>query len=287
MKLQPLRLGRYGAVGLALAALLFALTGCSPPATLKKRPGYWADQSIHATAYNHRVRFLVLHYTADDRASRALHVLTGPHVSAHYLIGPDPATRNGAPIVRQLVPENERAWHAGASHWAGRSHINDSSIGIEIVNPGPVSAPRKTRHWPSYSAAQIRAVIALARDIVARYDIKPANVVGHSDISPGRKIDPGPAFPWHRLFEAGIGAWPDSIRVSRYYQHFADDPPKTAAIQSHLARYGYEVPVTGRLDTRTKTVIRAFQMHFRPDTVTGMPDADTLARLWALDAQYR
>lgn len=273
------------ALGLALAGAV-ALAGCGPPATLKKRAGYWADQSVRATAYNHRVRFLVLHYTSDN-AARSLPVLTGPRVSVHYLVGPAPARRDGAPIVWQLVPEDERAWDAGVSSWAGRHHINDSSIGIEIVNLGPVNAPGTPRRWQPYGDAQIRAVVALARDIVKRYDIKPANVVGHSDISPGRKIDPGPAFPWHRLYEAGIGAWPDPDRVACYYARFADEPPGVAQIQSRLADYGYNLSVTGRLNARTRTVLRAFQMHFRTARVDGAPDTETLARLWALDAQYR
>lgn len=274
------------AVAPAIIGVIAALAGCGPPATLKQRPGYWADQSVHAKAYNHRVRFLVLHYTS-DRADRALRVLTGPRVSAHYLVGPRPAQRSGEPIVRQLVPEDERAWHAGVSSWAGRHHLNDSSIGIEIVNLGPIDTPGAPRRWQPYDDAQIRAVIALARDIVQRYDIKPANVVGHSDIAPGRKIDPGPAFPWHRLYEAGIGAWPDRQHVAVYARRFVADPPSVRQIQARLADYGYNLAVTGRLDARTRTVLRAFQMHFRPDRVSGVPDADTLARLWALDDQYR
>ncbi|AWN17331.1 N-acetylmuramoyl-L-alanine amidase [Salinisphaera sp. LB1] len=279
------RPGRRCLWSLALAAAA-ALAGCGPPATLKKRSGYWADQSVQASAYNHRVRFLVLHYTS-DRAGRALTVLTGPHVSVHYLVGPEPTTRDGAPIVRQLLPEDERAWHAGASSWAGRHHINDTSIGIEIVNLGPIDTPGEPRRWQPYTDAQIRAVIALAHDIVTRYDIKPANVVGHSDIAPQRKIDPGPAFPWHRLYRAGIGAWPNPERVALYARRFADHAPPVAQIQSRLADYGYDLPVSGRLDARTHAVLRAFQMHFRPSGVNGIPDTQTLARLWALDAQYR
>lgn len=266
--------------------LVIGLAGCGPPDTLKPRPGYWADQSVAATAYNHRVRFLVLHFTS-DRPGRALRVLTGPNVSAHYLVARDPDTRSNAPIVRQLVAEDERAWHAGVSSWAGRHHINDSSIGIEIVNLGPLSPPGPNRRWQPYTEAQIRAVIALTRDIVARYDIKPANVVGHADVAPGRKIDPGPAFPWQRLYEAGIGAWPKPQRVSYYARRFVGEQPPIAALQRQLADYGYDLPVTGALDERTRTVLRAFQMHFRPSNAAGRPDIGTLARLWALNERYR
>lgn len=271
--------------GLLLVALL-ALAGCGPPASLKKRPGYWADQSVHAEAWNHRIRFLVLHYTGDDD-KRALHVLTGPHVSVHYLVNSVPDQHGGLPIVRQLVPERERAWHAGKSSWAGRTNLNDTSIGIEIVNRGPINAPGQPRRWQPFGKAQIHAVIALARDIINRYDIKPANVVGHADIAPERKIDPGPAFPWHRLFEAGIGAWPDPMLVASYRKLLSVDPPDMKTIQRHFARYGYGIEITGILDKRTKDVIRAFQMHFRPNRITCTPDLGTLARLWALDAQYR
>lgn len=273
----------------SLALTLVGLTilaGCGPPAAFQQRPGYWADHSAHASAYNYRVRFLVFHYTR-DHADRALKLLTGPHVSAHYLVGPAPPIRHGAPVVRQLLPERKRAWHAGVSSWAGRDHLNDTSIGIEIVNLGPIDKAGRARHWQPYSDAQVRAIIALARDIVTRYDIKPANVVGHSDIAPGRKIDPGPAFPWRRLYAAGIGAWPAPERVARYYVRFADHPPDIARVQSKLADYGYDLAVTGQRNARTRAVLRAFQMHFRPARVSGVADADTLARLWALDDQYR
>lgn len=276
---------RRALLGLVLIGL-GVLAGCGPPATLKKHRGYWADQSVQAIAHNHRIRFLVLHYTS-DHDDRALRVLTGPRVSAHYLIGRQPRTRGAEPIVRQLVPERKRAWHAGVSGWAGRQHLNDSSIGIEIVNLGPIDVPGRKRRWQPYDDAQIRALVALARDIIDRYDIKPANVVGHSDISPGRKIDPGPAFPWHRLYEAGIGAWPNARRMARYRARFADQRPSVMRIQKKLAAYGYDLPLTGRLDARTRSVIRAFQMHFRSNDVNGLADADTLARLWALDDQYR
>ncbi|RJS95234.1 N-acetylmuramoyl-L-alanine amidase [Salinisphaera sp. Q1T1-3] len=271
---------------LALLGLVCALlSACGAPATLKPRAGYWADQSVAATAYNHRVRFLVLHYTDSD-GPRSLKVLTGPRVSAHYLVGQTPATRGGAPIVRQLVPENERAWHAGVSSWAGRHQINDSSIGIEIVNQGPYDRQRLDR-WHPFDAQQIAAVTALARDIINRYDIDPANVVAHSDIAPGRKIDPGPAFPWQALHRAGVGAWPDAQRVARYRRLFASQRPDVRAMQSRLAHYGYDLDVTGVMDARTRQVLRAFQMHFRPSRYDGTPDIDTLARLWALDDQYR
>lgn len=267
---------------LVLIAAL-ALAGCTP-ATLKQRNDYWADQSRSAQAYNQRVRFLVLHYTGGD-GPRALQVLTGPRVSSHYLIGVEPEMHGGDPIVRQLVDEHARAWHAGTSAWGDRSHINDSSIGIEIVNAGPVDIT-VMRRWQPYTAAQIDALVTLLRDLVRRYDIAPYNVVGHADVSPGRKIDPGPAFPWQQLYHHGIGAWPDESTVQAYRRAFFDTMPTMSRIQSALARYGYKLETTGELDRRTRAVLTSFQMHFRPARYDGIPDVDTLARLWALNAKY-
>jgi len=267
-----------------LLLCLLALGACTP-ATLKERPGYWADQSVAAKAFNHRVRFLVLHYTGGD-GPRALKVLTGPSVSSHYLVATAPPAHSGEPIVRQLVPEYERAWHAGTSSWGGRHHLNDSSIGIEIVNAGPIETANGNA-WQGFRQDQIAAVSSLSKDIVTRYAIAPENVVGHADIAPGRKVDPGPAFPWEALYRQGIGAWPDATRVAAYRNQFAGAMPSLAAIQSALARYGYDVPVTGVLDQRTHAVVVSFQMHFRPARYDGVPDLDTVARLWALNDKYR
>ena len=139
--------------------VLALLAGCTP-AMLKPRDGYWTDKSLSAQAYNHRVRFVVLHYTTDDEA-RSVRVLTGPAVSSHYLVAPQPDSRRGKPIVRQFVPESERAWHAGVSSWAGRHHINDSSIGIEIVNLGRYRNDQGELVWDGYTATQMQAVAAL------------------------------------------------------------------------------------------------------------------------------
>ncbi len=272
---------------LAIGAVisLAVLLGACTPATLKQRSGYWADQSLDAQAYNHRVRFVVMHYTGGDEP-RAVQVLTGPSVSAHYLVAPTPPDKSGAPIVRQLVPEYERAWHAGTSSWAGRHHLNDSSIGIEIVNMGPIKTAAGSA-WQGFDGNQIQAVIALTRDLIKRYAIRPENIVGHSDIAPGRKVDPGPAFPWETLYRQGIGAWPDAATVAAYRSRFAGNFPSLASIQGALARYGYDIPVTGVMDQRTHAVVVSFQMHFRPARYDGTPDLDTVARLWALNDKYR
>jgi len=267
-----------------LIALATVLSACTS-ASLQQRAGYWADESLPAQAYNQRVRFLVMHYTGGDEP-RAVQVLTGPSVSSHYLVAPAPPAKGGAPIVRQLVPESARAWHAGTSSWRGRHHLNDSSIGIEIVNAGPLRGASGSA-WQGFGGTQMQAVIALSRDIISRYDISPQNVVGHSDISPGRKVDPGPAFPWEMLYRNGIGAWPDDTTVAAYRSRFASNFPTLYSIQTALARYGYDIPVTGVMDQRTHAVVVSFQMHFRPARYDGIPDLDTVARLWALNEKYR
>ena len=163
--------------------------------------------SYLAHGKNFRQRFLILHYTADNFQTSVTD-LTEKQVSAHYLVPTlkeiDPTYTHDELMVYSLVPENERAWHAGVSAWQQRTEINDSSIGIEIVN---LATDTKFEPYPD---PQIEVVIQLCQDVLARYpDMTPANVLGHSDIAVGRKIDPGPLFPWRRLYDRGIGAWYD------------------------------------------------------------------------------
>ncbi|WP_281247855.1 N-acetylmuramoyl-L-alanine amidase [Modicisalibacter ilicicola] len=281
---------------LLIMVVTLVMASCSG---LEQRPGYIVDQRQVAPSHSSRIRHLVIHYT-DGNESRSLTTLTGSRVSAHYLL-PLPARHaRGQPLVYQLVDESRRAWHAGDSAWKKRSNINDTSIGIEIVNLGPdrpfvqVEQLLEGRpegqdaiHWAPYPKAQIDTLIRLARDIIAQYDIDPTNVVGHADIAPSRKIDPGPLFPWHRLYQAGIGAWPEADRVAHYRDRFSRQAPSLAELQSTLADYGYPVAVTGELDPQTRHVLRAFQMHFRPRDYRGLPDAETAAIAWALRERYR
>lgn len=259
---------------------LIALTACSGTPTIESRDGYQVDHRYQSSAQSSRVRYLVLHYT-DSNVRRSLRTLTGPHVSSHYLV-----TRVSTPTVYQLVDESRRAWHAGASAWGSRTNLNDTSIGIEIVNRGP----RDTSHgriWTSYPERQLDTLIDLARDIIERHDIDPVDVVGHADIAPQRKIDPGPRFPWYRLYRAGIGAWPETERVLAYQRRFITSPPSLTQWQRALAAYGYPVAVTGRFDALTHDTLRAFQMHFRPARYDGFPDTQSAAILWALLEKYR
>ncbi|WHP79104.1 N-acetylmuramoyl-L-alanine amidase [Edwardsiella anguillarum] len=267
----------------ALLALLL-LVGCQQSPTLRDRGGYWVDDSQRALRAEPRIRYLVLHYTAEDFPS-SLRVLTGKRVSAHYLVPAVPPQRDGRPVVWQLVPESRSAWHAGISYWRGQTHLNDNSIGIEIENPGY----RRTPHgivWYPFTPQQITAVRALAQDIVRRYAIAPQNVVGHMDIAPQRKVDPGPLFPWQMLAQQGIGAWPEAARVRAYLQRYRQRPPDVAYLQRRLAQWGYQIEPSGINDAASRRVIAAFQMHFRPTDFRGEPDAETSAIVDALIAQY-
>ena len=212
---------------------------------------------------------LILHYTGMATAAEALHRLCNPlaEVSAHYFV-----LENGRTL--QLVPEGRRAWHAGAGAWEGEGDLNSRSIGIEIVHSGHVGG------LPPYPEAQIEAVIALARDICARWRIRPDRVLAHSDVAPSRKEDPGEVFPWSRLHTAGIGHWvePAPIRDGRFFAPGETGQP-VEALQAMLALYGYDVPIDGRYDERTEAAVRAFQRHFRPARVDGVADASTITTL--------
>lgn len=199
---------------------------------------------------------LVLHYTGMRNGNTALARLCDPvaRVSSHYLV------EEGG-TVRALVPEQQRAWHAGISFWRGVRGLNDRSVGVEIVNPGHEWGYRP------FPERQIGAVIALCRDILAHHPIPPTNVVGHSDIAPDRKQDPGELFPWPRLAEAGIGLWTDTVA----------DPGDLAR---DLAAIGYDTA----LDFGSVTA--AFQRRFRPSRVDGVADRQTWARAAAVRARF-
>jgi N-acetylmuramoyl-L-alanine amidase len=207
------------------------------------------------------IDLLVLHYT-ELPLQESLDVLSDParttRVSAHYVLAEDGT-------AYRLVPEERAAWHAGRSHWRGREALNASSIGIEIVNL------HGDRH--DYPQRQVAALIALCREILARHPaIVPRNVVGHSDIAPRRKIDPGLRFPWKALAEAGIGLWPKPDAV-----------PVEGDIQAALRRFGY--PPAGGL--APEEIVKAFQRRFRPTRVDGVADRETRVLLGGLLDQVR
>ncbi|MCO8168961.1 N-acetylmuramoyl-L-alanine amidase [Pseudomonas sp. 21LCFQ02] len=236
------------------------------------------DTSHPSKNFDNRIQYVILHYTSASQ-ERSLQLLTSGQVSSHYLIGDDSRA-----TTFKLVDENARAWHAGDSQWDGRTWLNSSSIGIEIVNPGFTEGPNG-RLWYPYSEAQIQSLIVLLKDIVKRNGIEPKHIIGHSDIAPMRKLDPGPLFPWKRLAQEGLGIWPDERLVASQQALFAVRLPDILWFQQQLARVGYSTPQTGVLDTETRNVLAAFQMRFRPQRFDGEPDAQSAAMLQVLNSQ--
>ncbi|MEJ2124775.1 MAG: N-acetylmuramoyl-L-alanine amidase [Alphaproteobacteria bacterium] len=215
---------------------------------------------------------LLLHYTGMETAERALYWLCTEEskVSCHYMI--DEEGR-----ITQTVRENMRAWHAGRACWNGETDINSASIGIEIHNPGPGWG------YPDFPEAQMCAVESLSRDIISRYDIVSHHVLGHSDVAPMRKADPGEKFDWGRLARAGIGHWvPPAPAAGDDGLGLGDTGDEVKRLQCLLASYGYHVPESGVFDEETEKVVTAWQRHFRPALVNGRADCstfDTLSRL--------
>ncbi|PWE17727.1 N-acetylmuramoyl-L-alanine amidase [Marinicauda salina] len=211
------------------------------------------------------VSMLVLHYTGMETGDAAIERLCDPaaKVSAHYVVEEDGS-------VLRLVAEDKRAWHAGVARWRGIEDVNSASIGIEIVNGGHDFG------LPDFPDAQIEAVIALSREILGRHEIAARDVVGHSDVAPERKLDPGERFPWARLAAAGVGLWPDTAG--------ADEAAvsELAANLEALERIGYGVE-----DIAPEDLVAAFQRRYRPGRVDGVLDAETaglIARVRALCA---
>ena len=257
-----------------LVLLTALLAGCAS--------GPRIDTRHTAIGQNSRVQYIILHYTSTDLA-HSLQLLSQGEVSSHYLIGEAPAT------IYRLVDEDRRAWHAGDSQWQGRTWLNGTSIGIELVNQGFYEGADGRygggRYWQPYSPAQIDALIVLLKDIVQRHQLPLGSILGHSDIAPQRKVDPGPLFPWQRLAEAGLVPWPDAQAVARQRDLFAESLPTVAWFQAQLARQGYQVAEHGELDEQTRNVLAAFQMKYRPARHDGEPDAETAAMLLVLNSQ--
>ena len=250
--------------GLKQIALLAvaALAACSAQPKI--------DTRYQAVSQDSRVQFIVLHYTEIDFA-HSLHRLTEEEVSSHYLIDADP------PRVYRLVDESRRAWHAGPSYWQGYTHLNSNSIGIEIVNLGNGGDPSAA--YAQYPEQQIRLVIELVRQIERRHGVRPDRVLGHSDIQPLTKQDPGPRFPWYELALAGLIVWPDPEAVAAARMQYTLKLPSPAWFQQHLFALGFDVPQSGQLDAVTRAALSAFQMKYRPERYDGVPDMETAALL--------
>lgn len=248
----------------------------------------WLEGAARRPSPNHDARpagrpvdLLLLHYTGMKTAEEALDRLCDPaaRVSAHYLVGADGS-------LVQLVAEDRRAWHAGVAAWGGASDINARSIGIELVNPG--------HDWPEpdgtlrpYAEAQMRCLEGLAAGILARHAILPRRVLGHSDVAPARKKDPGEHFDWARLARAGLGLWPAAdFAPSPHVPELAPglSGPAVIDLQLALAAIGYGIEGTGLYDGATESAVKAFQRHFRARRVDGLADAETQSLVFHLAA---
>ncbi len=215
---------------------------------------------------------IVLHYTGMPTGEGALARLRDPNpprVSAHYMVEEDGR-------IYRLVPEERRAWHAGLSFWKGQTNLNSVSIGIEIVNPGHEFGYRP------FKDAQIAAVIALLSDIRTRWDVPDERIIGHSDVAPDRKEDPGELFPWKKLAAAGHGVWVDVLSAPGAVLKEGDEGTGVFALQAGLTRLGYDCAPTGKYDGHTAAVVKAFQRHWVQTRFDGAADGVTRARLVAL-----
>ena len=205
---------------------------------------------------------VLLHYTGMRTAEGAVARLRDPaaQVSAHYVVEEDGC-------ILRLVPEERRAWHAGQSWWQGDTDINAASIGVEIVNPGHEFGYR------AFPDVQVEAVIALVADIRTRWSVTDARILGHSDVAPARKQDPGELFPWKRLAEQRHGLWfePAHERIAALGPPLAvgDEGLGVHVLQAGLHRLGFEPRPTGRYAEDTRLTVEAFQRHWRPSRVDG------------------
>jgi N-acetylmuramoyl-L-alanine amidase len=211
---------------------------------------------------------IVLHYTGMQTGEAALARLRDPaaKVSSHYLIEED-----GRAFA--LVAEERRAWHAGVAFWKGERDINTVSVGIELVNPGHEFGYR------GFPGPQIATLIGLLDEIRGRWSMPNGRIVGHSDVAPQRKQDPGELFPWARLAQAGHGLWPEPPAAPGAPLGEGDEGTGVFALQAGLTRLGYESAPSGRYDAATSTIVTAFQRHWRPARVDGIADGETRARL--------
>ncbi|GAF55270.1 N-acetylmuramoyl-L-alanine amidase [Psychrobacter sp. JCM 18901] len=269
---------------------MLSLVGCVTTST----PQYVIDSdSYQATGKSERIKTIVLHYTVSDN-ERSIKTLTTGNVSAHYLVLDNDDNR-----IYNLVPESERAWHAGDGGFAGRTILNDTSIGIEIVNSGIKPEYRDALKKMARStitlmstmwhlmSCRLKKVAQLVQDITTRYDISPKNIIGHSDMAPSRKIDPGAKFPWERLyFDYGIGAWYDEFDKQFFMNQEGFASATIPEIKQAFRKYGYQINDTDTWDKASRDVVYAFQLHFRAQQPTGNMDSETYAILQALNKKY-
>jgi N-acetylmuramoyl-L-alanine amidase len=233
-----------------------------------------------ARADGRKPDMVVLHYTGMPSAEAALRRLCAAdsEVSCHYFVFEDGR-------IVQSVPEARRAWHAGAGSWSGDTDINSCSIGIEIANPGHDFG------YPDYPMRQVAALITLLRSITKRHKVPVDRVLGHSDVAPARKKDPGEKFPWRLLFESDVALWVEPTPISDGPRLVLGQTGESVAtLQAALRKFGYGAPLSGEFDETTRDVVVAFQRRFRPARIDGVADAstmDTLSHLLSVVAGFR
>lgn len=212
---------------------------------------------------------IVLHYTGMATGEAAEDWLCAPEsaVSSHYIVHEDGR-------IVQMVPEAARAWHAGRSFWHGVTDVNSASVGIEIANGGHAFG------LPDYPDAQTAALIALTRAVMVRHGIAPHGVIAHSDVAPGRKLDPGERFPWSRLADAGaaVHVAPAPVGGGRFFAP-GDVGRPVSALQAMLGLYGFDARADGVYGDRTRIQVEAFQRRHRPERVDGVADISTIETL--------
>ena len=294
---------------LAFISLLFLMVACSSTekvvsssssssrgssvsrnqSTVRNMGKFQVDSSSYvAIGKNERIQFIVVHYTAIDNAA-SIKELTTNKVSSHFLVLDEDDNK-----IYSLVPLEQRAWHAGASAFRGRTNINDTSVGIEIVSDGIakefISDPNPYHpydHYVDYKPIQIEKTAQIIKYIAEKYNVPARNIVAHSDIAPSRKKDPGAKFPWKELYDKyNIGAWYDEADKQTFMDEEKFKATSIREIKDELRKYGYEINRFDEWDKESKDVVYAFQLHFNPKNATGEMDLETFAILKALNKKY-
>ena len=294
---------------LAFISLLFLMVACSSTekvvsssssssrgssvsrnqSTVRNMGKFQVDSSSYvAIGKNERIQFIVVHYTAIDNAA-SIKELTTNKVSSHFLVLDEDDNK-----IYSLVPLEQRAWHAGASAFRGRTNINDTSVGIEIVSDGIakefISDPNPYHpydHYVDYKPIQIEKVAQIIKYVAEKYNVPARNIVAHSDIAPSRKKDPGAKFPWKELYDKyNIGAWYDEADKQEFMDEEKFKATSIREIKDELRKYGYEINRLDEWDKESKDVVYAFQLHFNPKNATGEMDLETFAILKALNKKY-
>ena len=256
--------------------------------TIRNIGKFQVDSSTYISrGKEERIKFIILHYTALDNVG-SIRELTGG-VSAHFLVLDEEDNK-----IYSLVPLEQRAWHAGVSAFRGRTNINDTSVGIEIVNDGIAKEYRSDPnpyhpydHYVDYKPIQIEKVAQIIKYVAEKYNIPARNIVAHSDIAPSRKKDPGAKFPWKELYDKyNIGAWYDEADKQEFMDEEKFKATSIREIKDELRKYGYEINRLDEWDKESKDVVYAFQLHFNPKNATGEMDLETFAILKALNKKY-